>query len=102
MIRHIVLIKFKPETSESQIKAIFIELDHIRSEISGMGIVQSGRSESPEHIERGFMHGFTVDFETWQGLGAYQKHPKHQTTGAKIVAAAAGGIDGILVFDFEF
>jgi Stress responsive A/B Barrel Domain len=102
MIRHIVLIKFKPETSENEIKIIFLELDRIRSEISGMGTVHSGRSESPEHIERGFMHGFTLDFQSWDGLSAYQNHPKHQATGAKIVAAAVGGIDGILVFDFEF
>jgi Stress responsive A/B Barrel Domain len=102
MIRHIVLIKFKPETSEDEIKTIFLELDHISSQIPGMGTVHSGRSESPEHIERGFMHGFTVDFESWNGLGAYQNHPNHQATGGKIVAAAAGGIDGVLVFDFEF
>lgn len=101
MIRHIVLIKFKPEINDNEIKSIFIELEHIRSEISGMDKVHSGRSESPEHIERGFMHGFTVDFETWQVLGEYQNHPKHKATGAKIVAAAEGGIDGILVFDFE-
>jgi Stress responsive A/B Barrel Domain len=102
MIRHIVLIKFKPETSENEIRSIFAELDRLRSEITGMGAVHSGRSESPEHIERGFMHGFTVDFESWQGLSAYQNHPKHQATGGKIVAAAEGGIDGILVFDFKF
>lgn len=102
MIRHIVLVKFKPETSENEIGSIFVELEHIRSEITGMGAVHSGRSESPEHIEHGFMHGFTVDFESWDGLSAYQNHPKHQATGAKIVAAAAGGIEGILVFDFEF
>lgn len=102
MIRHIVLVKFKTETSENEIKSIFTELDHVRSEINGMSAVHSGRSESHEHIERGFMHGFTVDFDSWQGLRAYQNHPSHQATGAKIVSSAEGGIDGILVFDFEF
>lgn len=102
MIRHIVLVRFQREVSETQILEIFAELSVLRAEIAGMGSVVSGKSTSPEQIERGYMHGFTVDFETWDDLRAYQNHPSHQKTGAKIVAAAQGGLDGVLVFDLEF
>ncbi len=102
MIRHIVLVRFEPHVSESEILEIFAELDSVRSEITGMGNLVSGKSASPEHIERGYMHGFTIDFDSWDGLHAYQNNPSHQKTGAKIVAAAQGGIEGVLVFDLEF
>ncbi len=102
MIRHIVLVRFEPNTTESEIIEIFAELEPLRTNISGMGPVASGKSSSPEHIERGYMHGFTIDFDTWDGLHAYQNNPSHQKIGAKIVAAAQGGIEGVLVFDLEF
>ena len=102
MIRHIVLVRFQPNVSESAISDIFAELEAVRAEITGMGPVVSGKSTSPEQIERGYMHGFSVDFESWDGLRSYQNNPSHKKSGAKIVAAAQGGIEGVLVFDLEF
>ncbi|MCQ0969387.1 Dabb family protein (plasmid) [Paracoccus sp. TK19116] len=99
MIRHIVLIRFRPETGQDVIDAIFADLDAVGQHLPGMGRFLAGRSESPEQIERGFMHGFTVDFASWEALAAYQDHAEHKKVGARIVAAAEGGMDGILVFD---
>lgn len=99
MIRHIVLIKFQPDVAEELIESLFQELRSIRDQVSGIGEIVSGHSESPEQIERGYMHGFTVDFENWEALEAYQTHPDHKALGAKLVANAIGGIDGILVLD---
>ncbi|MDO1583153.1 Dabb family protein [Rhizobium oryzicola] len=99
MIRHIVLIHFRSEVTEAQIAAMFEELEAIRSKISGVRAITAGRSESPEKIERGYRHGFVVDFDGWDALEAYQTHPDHKALGAKLVAHAQGGLDGILVFD---
>jgi hypothetical protein len=99
MIRHIVLVKFRPEVTEAAIAAIFADLAAIKAALPGVLDIHSGRSESPEQIERGYMHGFTVDFTDWAALAAYQDHPDHRRVGAALVAAAQGGIDGILVFD---
>ena len=99
MIRHIVLIRFRAEVTEAQIAAMFAELEEIRTKISGVRAITSGRSESPEKIERGYMHGFVVDFDGWAALEAYQTHPDHKALGGKLVAHAQGGLDGILVFD---
>ncbi|MGB8817710.1 MAG: Dabb family protein [Rhizobiaceae bacterium] len=99
MIRHIVLIRFKPETSETKIAAIFEALHRIRDVLDGVVSITSGKSESPEKIERGYMHGFVVDFRDWQALAAYQAHEDHKRVGAELVANAVGGLDGILVFD---
>jgi hypothetical protein len=99
MIRHIVLIRFQPTVSENQIAALFAELHQIKGKIAGVLSITSGKSESPEQIERGYMHGLVVDFADWAALQAYQDHPDHKRLGAGLVAAAQGGIDGILVFD---
>ncbi|MBP2548570.1 hypothetical protein J2858_001463 [Neorhizobium galegae] len=99
MIRHIVLIRFRTEVTEAQFAALFAELEEIRTKISGVLAITSGRSESPEKIERGYLHGFVVDFDGWEALEAYQTHPDHKALGAKLVAHAQGGLDGILVFD---
>ncbi len=99
MIRHIVLIKFQPGVSEELISALFKELRQIEKQVPGILDIKSGRSESPEKIERGYMHGFTVDFQDWQALENYQQHPDHKALGAKLVANVIGGLDGILVLD---
>lgn len=99
MIRHIVLIRFKPEVSEAQSTALFAELAAIRAQVPGILAITAGRSESPEKIERGYHHGFVIDFADWDALAAYQTHPDHQALGAKLVENAIGGLDGILVFD---
>jgi Stress responsive A/B Barrel Domain len=97
MIRHIVLLKARPEVTEDHIGIIFADLHRLK--LPGILAIHSGRSESPEKIERGYLHGFTVDFADWTALQAYQDHPDHKRAGAALVAAAQGGIDGILVFD---
>lgn len=102
MIRHIVLVRFRSDVPESRIKEIFDDLHSIEGTIPGLCAVHSGRSESPEAIERGYMHGFTADFSGWDALAAYQEHPDHKRVGAALVDHAEGGLDGILVFDLPF
>jgi Stress responsive A/B Barrel Domain len=99
MIRHVVLIKFKPSVSETAIEAIFADLHAIQKILPGVLGITSGKSKSPEQIERGYMHGFVADFASWEALQAYQDHPDHKRVGSALVAGAIGGIDGILVFD---
>ncbi|MEM8822274.1 MAG: Dabb family protein [Pseudomonadota bacterium] len=101
MIRHIVLIRFRPEVSDELVFEIFDELAAIREKVPGFIDIRSGKSQSPEKIERGYMHGFTVDFDSWDALQAYQDHPDHKAAGGRLVENAMGGIDGILVVDIE-
>ncbi|MCH2095270.1 MAG: Dabb family protein [Rhodobacteraceae bacterium] len=99
MIRHIVLVTFRPEVEDTTITDIFAKLHAIKRVLPGMISIASGRSESPEQIERGYKHGFVADFTDWTALQAYQDHPDHKAVGAQLVAHAVGGLDGILVFD---
>ncbi|MEM7318001.1 MAG: Dabb family protein [Pseudomonadota bacterium] len=101
MIRHIVLTRFKPETSEQTIAAIYSGLAGLCATMPGAENFGGGRSQSPEQIERGYMHGFTIDFHSWRDLQAYAENQEHQALGGQIVANAQGGLDGVLVLDIE-
>ena len=102
MVRHIVLIRFDSDLPETEIADIWRQLHALKGQVPGIVDLQAGRSESPEKIERGYLHGFTVDFRDWAALAAYQEHPDHKALGARLVANARGGLDGILVFDLPF
>jgi len=101
MIRHIVLTKFRPETTEETISGIYSGLSDLADRLSGARDFKGGRSESPEQIERGYMHGFVIDFDDWAALRNYADNPEHQTLGGQLVANAVGGIEGILVLDLD-
>ncbi len=101
MIRHIVLTKFKPDTSEDTIAGIYDGLSALSQKLTGAGGFTGGRSQSPEQIERGYMHGFVIDFDSWDALKNYAANEEHKALGGRLVANAIGGIDGILVLDLD-
>ena len=101
MIRHIVLTKFKSEISEQTITGIYDGLSELTKKLPGAAGFTGGRSESPEQIERGYMHGFVIDFDSWGALKNYAENEEHQALGSQLVANAVGGIDGILVLDLD-
>ena len=101
MIRHIVLTKFKPDVAEAKIAEIYAGLNALTTVLPGASSFTGGRSQSPEQIERGYMHGFVIDFDSWEALATYQANEDHKALGAQLVENAVGGIDGILVLDLE-
>jgi hypothetical protein len=101
MIRHIVLTRFAPGVSEETINGIYAGLENLVEQMETASGFTGGKSKSPEKIERGYMHGFVIDFESWAALDEYAENPEHKRLGGLLVANAIGGIDGILVLDLE-
>ncbi len=101
MIRHIVLTKFRPEVTEEKVSKIYDGLAELSNSLPGASGFTGGRSQSPEQIERGYMHGFVMDFDDWEALETYQNNEIHKKLGGQLVENAIGGIDGILVLDLE-
>ena len=89
MIRHIVLLRARPGVTEAEIAAIFADLGTIRDRLPGILSFHAGRSESPEQIERGYLHGFTMDFAGWEALAAYQAHPDHRRRRGSVTACGS-------------
>lgn len=101
MIRHIVLTKFKPNTEERLIQDIYDGLAALCEKLDFAREFKGGRSESPEQLERGYTHGFVIDFDDWQSLQRYADHPEHKAFGGQIIANAVDGLSGVLVMDIE-
>lgn len=101
MIRHIVFVKFPTALSAEAIDAVFRSLDDLRAVLPGMLRFKGGANISPEGLSRGFTHAFVADFADVAARDAYLVHPAHQAAGAKLVAATEGGVDGLVVVDFE-
>ena len=101
MIRHVVLTKFRPDVAEEAIADIYDGLAALVDELVGAAGFVGGRSVSPEQIERGYLHGFSIDFDSLEALAVYAEDPRHQALGGQLVANAIGGVDGLLVVDID-
>ncbi len=101
MIRHVVLFKLRSDLPESTAGQIFTALKALRQQMPGIIAISTGKDASPEGLQRGHTHGFTVDFVDAAARDAYLPHPAHQKVGGMIVASAEGGLDGITVLDWE-
>src|SRR3954452_17050838 len=101
MIRHVVLVRPAASASAQQVQAALDGIVALQGVVPGILAVQMGANVSPEGLDRGYTHGFVVDFADAASRDAYLPHPAHQKAGAALVAVAEGGIAGILVFDLE-
>ena len=101
MIRHVVLFKLRKGLAQQVADEIFVALKALQQQMPGILAISTGRDQSPEGLQRGNTHGFTVDFADAAARNAYLPHPAHQKVGAMIVGAAEGGVEGITVLDWE-
>ena len=101
MIRHVVLFKLRPNLPPATVDDIFAALKSLQAQMPGIIAITTGQDASPEGLQRGNTHGFTVDFENAAARDAYLPHPAHKKVGGMIVAASEGGVDGITVVDWQ-
>ncbi len=102
MIRHCVLLRFSPETSPGRRAELLDQIDALRHRLPGLLAVHRGPNVSPEHgMDKGYGDGFIADFVDAAARDAYLVDPEHQRIAEQLVAAASGGVEGILVFDLD-
>ena len=97
MIRHLVLLRFKPETPsarQAELEAAFAGLAHAVSEVQAL---EWGVNSSPEGLEKGFTHCFFVTFAGAAERDAYLPHPSHQA----FVEQLKPWLADVLVLDYE-
>ncbi|MBK1833729.1 Dabb family protein [Roseibacillus ishigakijimensis] len=95
--RHIVMVKFKEETTEAQIKKIEEEFGKLEDKIEAITDYEWGHAvDDGRGMAQGFTHCFVVTFADKAGLEAYLPHEAHQ----EFVALFKPQIDKILVLDF--
>ncbi len=96
MIKHLVFMKFKPETTDAQISEIEAALGalpdaigEIREFVFGRDVVRS---------ERSYDFALVSSFDDLDAMGRYQVHPDHQAALVGIKAAVAS----VVAVDFEY
>jgi hypothetical protein len=101
MIRHCVLVKARPDVPAGELEAVFAALAALKDRLPGMLAFAGGPDASPEGLQRGHTHAFTIDFADEAARDAYLADAEHRALGARLVAAAEGGREDILVVDFK-
>lgn len=97
MIRHILLIKFKPETKQSNIENVRELFDSMPTKVEGVESVEWGLNDSPEGLDQGFTHAVVMTFTDEQARQNYLPHPEHEALKTVFVPM----VDDIIVFDYS-
>lgn len=99
--KHIVLLRFSPQTKREEIAEIFEALDDLQQRIPGIVDITSGPYDSPEGLHKGFTHAFIVTFAEGEFRDAYLEHPDHEIVKQMIVKQLSGGLADVIAFDFK-
>lgn len=97
MIRHLVLLKFKPDVEVGRIAGIVQAFVALRGQIELVRDLEWGTDVSPEGLAKGFTHAFLLSFADAAGRDAYLPHPAHQAFVAQLQPLLAD----VLVIDYE-
>jgi hypothetical protein len=99
-VKHVVLMRFRPDTSPAQIKAIYSNLAALPEKIPGLLDFSGGPYSSPEGLNKKFTHGFVMTFADEPSRNAYLTHPEHELVKLLIVPWLDGGLEGVISFDW--
>ncbi len=95
-IKHFGLFQFRPEVSEDQISACFLELESMAKKIPGLLNLHHGPYMGTEGLNENFSHGFIMTFEDKAALEAYLPHPEHEQVKNLVLPL----LEKAIVFDF--
>lgn len=77
-LRHVVLFSFKPEASADAVDAVVSGFGQLPQAIPQIVSYEWGTNVSPEGLNDGFTHCFTLTFVSAQDRDAYLVHPAHK------------------------
>ena len=97
VLRHVVLFKFKDETTAEQVRAIEQGFCDLSDKIDVVKDFEWGTDVSSERLTDGFTHCFVVTFADEAGRDAYLPHPAHK----EFVEFLKPHLDKVLAIDFK-
>lgn len=97
MVKHIVLMQFKPGTPDATIRQIRDAVAGLKQQVPGIADFAWGEYSSPEGFNKGFTHAFITTFENMAARDAYLPHPGHDRVKDLLLAHTAD----VIAFDFE-
>ena len=96
VLRHVVMFKFKDETTPKQVKEIVDAFRALPKKIDAIHDFEWGTDVSVENKAEGLTHCFLVTFRNEKGRETYLPHPAHQ----EFVKLVVPRFDKVLVFDY--
>ncbi|PQO90714.1 stress responsive protein [Massilia phosphatilytica] len=96
LLRHVVLFAFKDDASYDDVDAIVTGFAALPASIPGIAAYEWGTNVSPEGLNDGFTHCFTLTFAAAEDRDAYLVHPVHQ----RFVAMLKPSLAKSLVLDY--
>lgn len=78
VLRHVVLFGFKATSSQKDVDGIVAAFKALPSKITEIKGFEWGTNSSPEGLNQGLTHAFTVTFHSDADRDAYIPHPAHQ------------------------
>jgi hypothetical protein len=96
MLRHVVLFKFKDNSSATDVKKVEDAFRALPSKIKEIQDFEFGTNNSPENLNQGFTHCFFVSFASEKDREVYLPHPAH----AAFVEVLKPHLDKVLVVDY--
>ena len=97
VVQHIVLFKFKPETTPEKVAEIVAAFEALPSKIKEIKRLEWGTNNSPEKLNKGLTHAFILTFDNEKDRDAYLPHPAHKEFG-KVVGS---WLSDVTVVDFN-
>lgn len=96
VLRHVVLFKFKENTSKADIAKVENAFSALPSKISQIADYEWGINNSPEGLNKGLTHCFFVTFHSEEDRAIYLPHPDHKA----FVAVLSPHLDDVTVVDY--
>ncbi|GAB3220144.1 Dabb family protein [Algoriphagus aestuariicola] len=96
VLRHVVLFGFKETTSQEEINKIVDAFKALPSQITEIKSFEWGTNNSPEGLNRGLTHAFTLTFHSEADRDAYLPHPAHKAFGEVL----GSSLENVTVVDY--
>jgi Stress responsive A/B Barrel Domain len=77
-LRHVVLFKFKDGVSADSLRGMEMAFKGLANQIKEVKKLEFGLNNSPENLNQGFTHCFTVTFNSEADRAIYLPHPAHK------------------------
>ncbi|KAK8618992.1 hypothetical protein V6N13_132962 [Hibiscus sabdariffa] len=97
VVKHIVMVKFKDETTTDKIEELIKGYANLVNLIPPMKAFHWGKDVSAENLHQGFTHVFESTFESTQGVAEYVAHPAHVDFANLFLSYS----DKIIIFDYK-
>ncbi|HEY1017604.1 MAG TPA: Dabb family protein [Sediminibacterium sp.] len=96
LLRHVVLFKYKDQSTAADIKKIEQAFRELPSKINLIKDFEFGVNNSPENLNQGLTHCYFLSFSSAKDRDAYLVHPAHKA----FTDIAGPHIDKVTVVDY--